>query len=122
MFAHEYATSTMSLASYKLAMDQQCASPIFQQISEEIYTYVHDHKEGLLAHAYQVMTDDATHNMVVRRIFGMQAESTAETKDHAALDAAKVSAARMEAGAKLAENHEAVVADIMKNSGLGVCF
>mmetsp|Transcript_97278 Transcript_97278/g.167664 ORF Transcript_97278/g.167664 Transcript_97278/m.167664 type:complete len:248 (-) Transcript_97278:320-1063(-) len=64
-----------------------------------------------------VKSDDATHNTVVERLFGLPRPAGAVPE--ASLTTPEVlRQGSLEAGAKLVANHEAVVADVLKNAGL----
>ncbi|MEN9564892.1 MAG: hypothetical protein RLZZ69_88 [Cyanobacteriota bacterium] len=63
----------------------------------------------------RVKSDTTTNNLVLRRIFGLQ-----PTIDQASLTTKNLqpNTYRMEAAAKLSDNHQAIIGDIFKNSGL----
>lgn len=58
-----------------------------------------------------MQSDDTTHNLVFRKIFGIPVRASAPTDEAQA-------AARREAAAKVAANRTAVMGDILKNSGI----
>lgn len=63
----------------------------------------------------RIKPDSTTNNLVLRRIFGLQPASqqlTLETENLASRSD------EMEAAAKLSDNHQAIIGDIFKNSGL----
>ncbi|MGL5835458.1 MAG: glutathione S-transferase family protein [Waterburya sp.] len=66
--------------------------------------------------AYErIKSDTTTNNLVLRRIFGLQ---PAIEKHPLATQNLQTNTYRMEAAAKLSDNHQAIIGDIFKNSGL----
>jgi glutathione S-transferase len=65
-----------------------------------------------------VRGDPGTHNVVVRKLFRLQAGAAGEAKPEEALGAGAGTGAG-EAARKLVVNHEAVAADVVKNAGIG---
>lgn len=63
----------------------------------------------------RVKSDSTTNNLVLRRIFGLQ---PATDKLSLATENIQTNTYRMEAAAKLSDNHQAIIGDIFKNSGL----
>jgi glutathione S-transferase len=70
--------------------------------------------------AYQrVNSDDGTHNLVINRLFKLPfPEGGAHAADPCLIPPAVLKEGVQEAGGKLVANHEAVVADVIKNSEL----
>jgi glutathione S-transferase len=67
----------------------------------------------------RIKSDATTNNLVLRRIFGMQPDVSDLTLATENLD---TNPERMEAAAKLCDNHRAIVGDIVRNSGLEAIF
>jgi glutathione S-transferase len=63
----------------------------------------------------RVKSDSTTNNLVMRRIFGLQPSTH---KLSLATENIQTNTYRMEAAAKLSDNHQAIIGDIFKNSGL----
>ncbi|MGL5832005.1 MAG: glutathione S-transferase family protein [Waterburya sp.] len=63
----------------------------------------------------RIKSDTTTNNLVLRRIFGLQ-----PTTDQLSLptENLQTDTYRLEAAAKLSDNHQAIIGDIFKNSGL----
>ncbi len=64
-----------------------------------------------------IKTDSITHNLVLSKVFGLKPLDTAEITTPSISREIRESD-RMEAAAKLSANHKAVIADILKNSGI----
>ncbi len=65
----------------------------------------------------RIKSDSTTNNLVLRRIFGLQPAINPLTL---ATENLPTNSYEMEAAAKLSDNHQAVIGDIFKNSGLEV--
>jgi glutathione S-transferase len=63
----------------------------------------------------RIKSDTTTNNLVLRRIFGLQ---PATDKLSLSTENLPINTYRMEAAAKLSDNHQAIIGDIVKNSGL----
>ncbi len=67
--------------------------------------------------AYQVVKSDSiTFNLILRKVFGLQPLENAQISTSSLEEVTEKH--RMEAAAKLSANHKAVIADILKNSGI----